>query len=31
LKLGPDDLDALQDVGQTPAAYWRERAGMAWN
>ncbi|UQN05229.1 aldo/keto reductase [Deinococcus sp. QL22] len=31
LKLGPEELDALQDAAQTPAAYWQERAGMAWN
>ncbi|MFB9993614.1 aldo/keto reductase [Deinococcus oregonensis] len=31
LKLGPEELDALQDVQQAPATYWQERAGMAWN
>lgn len=31
LPLGPEELDALQDVQQAPAAYWQERARMAWN
>ncbi|WP_019010296.1 aldo/keto reductase [Deinococcus aquatilis] len=31
LQLGPEELDALQEVQQAPAAYWKERAGMAWN
>jgi aryl-alcohol dehydrogenase-like predicted oxidoreductase len=31
LKLGSEELDALQDVRQVPTAYWQKRAGMAWN
>jgi hypothetical protein len=31
LKLSPDTLAALGDLGEEPADYWERRSALAWN